>query len=217
MLISFSAGLCSPTVSKLRITGLLTGVLVCLIGQPTCLNPNHSVLRCTYIHRALKWVDSVSSKRDDFLTKIKESAGWSCKVKRLQSFFIVSAGQRVFYVSNKLLCLKSWYFPTFWLKSSEKRDFRGSVDCTHMASFGLMKLFLMSVLQHAVHNAAALPHVKQCLPVLVAQLLQSERIEFRWQWKEANDKKMGRSTKWQGENSQQSRQTCQTLVCRNGQ
>lgn len=47
-----------------------------------------------------------------------------------------------------------------------------SVDCTHMASFGLVELFLMSVLQHAVHHATTLPHIEQRLSVLVAQLLR---------------------------------------------
>lgn len=45
------------------------------------------------------------------------------------------------------------------------------VICTHVASFGLVELLLMSVLKHAVHHIAALPHIKQCLPVLVADLL----------------------------------------------
>lgn len=49
-----------------------------------------------------------------------------------------------------------------------------SVDCTHMASFGLVELLLVSVLKHAVHHAASLPHVKQCLSVLVSHLLQPQ-------------------------------------------
>ena len=49
-----------------------------------------------------------------------------------------------------------------------------SVVCTHMASFGLVELLLMSVLQHAVHHATALPHVEQCLSVLVSHLLQPQ-------------------------------------------
>lgn len=46
--------------------------------------------------------------------------------------------------------------------------------CTHMASFGLVELLLMSVLQHAVHHPAALPHIKQRLPMLVSHLLQPQ-------------------------------------------
>lgn len=47
-----------------------------------------------------------------------------------------------------------------------------SVDWTHMASFGFVELFLMSVLKHAVHHTTALPHVEQRLSVLVAHLLR---------------------------------------------
>lgn len=46
-----------------------------------------------------------------------------------------------------------------------------SVACTHMASFGLVELLLMPVFKHAVHYAAALPHVEQCLSMLVSHLL----------------------------------------------
>lgn len=52
--------------------------------------------------------------------------------------------------------------------------------CTHVATPSSVKLLLASVLQHAVHHAAALPHVKQRLAVLVAQLLQPGRTTFRW-------------------------------------
>lgn len=41
-----------------------------------------------------------------------------------------------------------------------------------MASFGLMELLLMSVLQHAVHHHAALPHIEQGLSMVVSYLLQ---------------------------------------------
>lgn len=43
---------------------------------------------------------------------------------------------------------------------------------THVTSFGLVKLLLMSVLKHTVNHTAALPHIKQCLPMLVPHLLQ---------------------------------------------
>lgn len=35
-----------------------------------------------------------------------------------------------------------------------------SVVFAHMASFGLVELFLMSVLHHAVHHTTALPHIE---------------------------------------------------------
>lgn len=58
---------------------------------------------------------------------------------------------------------------------------------THLTSFGSVKLLLASVLQHAVHHAAALPHIKQRLAVLEAQLLQPEGgwrggTTVRWWW-----------------------------------
>lgn len=49
-----------------------------------------------------------------------------------------------------------------------------SVVWTHMASFGLVEFLLMSVLEHAVHHAAALPHVKHGLSVLVSDLLPTQ-------------------------------------------
>lgn len=42
-----------------------------------------------------------------------------------------------------------------------------------MAILGLVELLLMSVLQHAVHHTTALPHIKQRLPMVVSNLLQS--------------------------------------------
>lgn len=43
-----------------------------------------------------------------------------------------------------------------------------------MTSFSLVKLLLVSVPQHAVHYAAAVPHIEQSLPVLVSHLLQRQ-------------------------------------------
>lgn len=66
-----------------------------------------------------------------------------------------------------------------------------SLDWTHVASFGFVELLLMSVPEHPVHHATALPHVEQCLSVLVAHLLrfkvkeassdiQKQQMEDKW-------------------------------------
>lgn len=80
---------------------------------------------------------------------------------------------------------------------------------THVTSFGFVKLFLMSVLQHVVHHLAALPHIKQRLPMLVADLLQPQR----WTVKAHEDTNgvLGKRGY-----VQRSRQTCQSLMCRTG-
>lgn len=91
---------------------------------------------------------------------------------------------------------------------------------THMASSGPVKLLLVSVLQHAVHHAAALPHIEQRLPVLVAQLLPRGWATFRCWWKQPNSSRFYFSffmflTDGTG-NSQWSRRTCQSRGCRSG-
>lgn len=86
-----------------------------------------------------------------------------------------------------------------------------------MTSLGLMELLLVSVPQHGVHHTAAVPHVKQGLPVLVSHLLQRQPSSVR---RTLNSRKWKRQRKTncrgRRRHSQRSRQTCQSPECRNG-
>lgn len=47
---------------------------------------------------------------------------------------------------------------------------------THIGALALVELLLMSILQHFLHHTTAAPHVKHRLPVLIAHVLQTQRI-----------------------------------------
>lgn len=87
-----------------------------------------------------------------------------------------------------------------------------------MSSFGFMELLLMSVLQHAVHHSAAMPHIKQRLSMLVSHLLKSDKGKLRLTSKHFHFKKKENSlgVQEEEESSQRSHQICQNRAFRNG-